>query len=213
MARKLPRLDLQFGREVDKALALAEAAEQIKILSATGSIARKELPKSRLEAIYEIAYLRIFLLWEDLLEQSFLRYLCGFVPPSGAVSLIPPKYKTIGHAEKAVLGKRDFVSWANPNYVIKRSKTYFLKGPHEIVVASNLSRMGAFNAIRNRIAHSSAFARLQFDNATVSLVGHRYGGSSAGRFLRDAAVTSPTPQRWLAFIASELKLLALQVCS
>ena len=87
-----------------------------------------------------------------------------------------------------------------------------MKGPHEVVVASNFARLEAFNAIRNRIAHRSDFARRQFDVATVSLVGHRYPASSAGRFLRDTAASYSVPEPWLRQIAAELKSLALQVC-
>ena len=212
MPRRLPSLELQFAADVDCSVELAEAGERIRANSELGSVGRRELPIARVEAIYEIAYLRMFLLWEDFLEQSFLRYICGFASGVGVANLLNPKFKTIGDAERAVLGARDFVSWANPNHVTKRSENYMVKGPHEVVIASNLARLEAFNSIRNRIAHSSSFARRQFDGAVISLVGHRYAASSAGRFLRDTAVSQPVPERWLSHIGRELKSLALQVC-
>ncbi len=212
MARRLPPLEVQFATEVDHALGLANAVERIRADSLLGSFARKELPMARLEAIYEIAYLRIFLLWEDFLEQSFLRYLCGYASSTSVPNLINPKCKTIADAEKAVLGTRDYVSWATPAHVTRRSQAQIVNGPHQLVIASNLARLEAFVSIRNRVAHSSAFARQQFDAATIALVGRRYPSASAGRFLRDTAVAHPVPERWLQHIAAEPKSLAQQVC-
>jgi hypothetical protein len=212
MARRLPPFELQFATDVDHAMNLPDACERIRSHYSLGPLAKKELSIARVEAVYETAFLRIFLLWEDLLEQSFLRYICGFSSSVGVVALINPRWKTIAHAEAAILGTRDFVSWANPNNVIKRSRDHILKGPHELVLASNLARLEAFASIRNRIAHSSDYARRQFDAATIHLVGRRYPAASPGRFLRDTALVHPVPERWLRHIANELKSLSLQVC-
>jgi len=166
----------------------------------------------RLEALYETAYLRIFLLWEDFLEQSFLRYLCGYHSSIGPVALRGKVFSTISLAEAAVLGGYDFVSWANPHKVAARSSKFITSGLHEAVLNSNISRLEAFNSVRNRIAHPSKYARRQFDSATVMLAGSRFAASSAGKFLRCIAVPAPAPAPWLHHIASELKSLARQIC-
>jgi len=212
MARRIPALELKFASAVDDALQLSEAGERIRALAPPGSLVRRELRTRRLEALYETSFLRIFLLWEDFLEQSFLRYLCGYESSTGPAALRAAKFPKLSDAETAVLGTRDYVSWANPDSVISRSRYYMNGGVHETVLNSDLSRLEAFTAVRNRIAHSSDYARQQFDNATILLVGRRFSASSAGRFLRQTAVSLPIPETWLQHIAAELKSLALQLC-
>jgi hypothetical protein len=212
MARRIPALDRKFASAVDEALQLSEAGERIRALAPPRSLVRRELRTRRLEALYETSFLRIFLLWEDLLEQSFLRYICGYESSAGAAALRAAKFSRLSDAETAILGTRDFVSWANPDSVISRSRQYMNGGVHETVLNSDLSRLKAFSAIRNRIAHSSDFARQQFDNATLLLAGRRFPASSAGRLLRQTAVSLPSPETWLHHIAAELKSLALQLC-
>jgi hypothetical protein len=212
MARRIPALELKFASAVDEALQLSEVAERIRALAPPRSLVRRELRTRRLEALYETSFLRSFLLWEDLLEQSFLRYLCGYESSIGAAPLRTAKFSRLSDAETAVLGTRDYVSWANPDTVISRARHYMNGSVHETVINSDLSRLRAFTAIRNRIAHSSHYARQQFDDATLLLVGRRLPASSAGRFLRDTAIWLPTPETWLHHIVAELKSLALQLC-
>jgi hypothetical protein len=213
MPRRMSRLDVDLTNEVNRAVGLAEAGVHIRAASPTRSIARRELTITRLEALYEVAFLRVFLVWETFLEQSFYRYLCGHVSALGACTLIYPAHATIAAAEAAVLGTNDYVSWANATKVVRRAQRHMTGSFHEIVLLSDLARMGHFTAVRNRIAHTSQFARNEFDVATRALALHRYPGSSAGRFLRDRAVAGPIPKTWIEVIADELKALAHQICA
>jgi hypothetical protein len=212
MPRRMPPLAAKLGVAIDNSLELAEMGERIRALSPLGSVARRELRSSRIEAFYETAYLRVFLLWEDFLEQSFLRYVCGHSATSGVANLRQSIFPSLLAAATAVLGTRDYVSWANPSAVIGRSQRFIASGNHELVLNSNLARLEAFHDVRNRIAHRSEYARKQFDLATVFLTGRRFPGSSAGRFLRQVVAAVPAPESWLRQISTELKLLALQVC-
>jgi hypothetical protein len=213
MPRSMPRLDVGFSKEANRALELAQAGVRIRVGSPSNSVARRELTIARLEALYETSFLRTFLVWETFLEQSFYRYLCGHVSALGGCVLINPAYATITAAETAVLGGNDFVSWANPTKVVKRAKLHMTGSFHELVLLSDLTRLGYFTSIRNRIAHPSDFARNEFDKATRALALRRYPGSSAGRFLRDRAVSAPVPKTWLEVIADELMALAHQICA
>jgi hypothetical protein len=212
MLRPMPPVATRFGLAAEEALALAQVGEQIRALSPLGSIARKELRAGRIEALYETAYLRVFLIWEDFLEQSFFRFLCGYSCSTGAPILRQKALPSLAVAANTVLGTRDYVPWANPNAVIGRSQKFITRGNHELVLNSNLARLEAFNAVRNRIAHRSEYARREFDNATNLLAARRFPGSSAGRFLRHIAVAAPTPESWLHHICEELKSLAVQIC-
>lgn len=213
MPRRMPRLDVDFSAEVSRAVGLAEAGVRIRAASPASSVARRELTIARLEALYEVAFLRVFLVWETFLEQSFYRYLCGYVSGLGACTLINPAYAAIAAAEATVLGTNDFVSWANATKVVRRAQRHMTGSFHELVLLSDLTRLGYFTAVRNRIAHPSQFARNEFDVATRALALHRYPGSSAGRFLRDRAVAGPVPKTWLEVIADELVALARQICA
>jgi hypothetical protein len=212
MARRIPRLDITFATEAQRAVQLAMAGERIRSDPQAGLFARREISLSHLEALYETAYFRIFLKWEDFLDQTFIRYLCGYTPTSGVCNLINSPFATINLAEVDVLGRSNFLNWADPLQVVARSRRYMTAGHHETVLNSNIARIIDFKSVRNRIAHTSEHARLQFDNATRTLAGKRYPGSSPGRFLRDLGVVSPVPLTWLEVISEELQNLATQIC-
>jgi len=213
MARTMPRLDTQFGALARSAVDLALAGENIRSAAPAGSLFKRELSLPRLEALYETAYLRVFLAWEEFLEQTFLRYICGYASALGSCTLTRPAFRNIADANVDVLGPRDFVSWADPRAVIRRSQAYTTLGFHETVLNSDLSRLILFKSVRNRIAHSSEHARDEFDAATRTLTSKRYLASSAGRFLRDRATTMPFPKTWLESVTDELVSLSVQVCS
>lgn len=212
MPRRMPPLARTLELSIAQAVDLAEAGERIRALSPLGSVVRRELRIGRIEALYETAYLRVFLLWEDFLEQSFFRYLCGYSCSTGALNLRQRVLPSLMVAASTVLGTKDYVPWANPNAVIDRSKKFIIGGHHELVISSNLARLEAFTAVRNRVAHRSEYARNSFDGATTLLAARRFPASSAGRFLRSVAVSVPTPERWLHHICGELKSLAFQIC-
>jgi len=209
----MPALEQVFATQVVAAVDLALAGERIRASVAIGSITRTELTIVRLEALYESAFLRAFLAWEEFLEETFLRYLCGYHSKLGPCSLLGIPHKNIAGANAAVLGGNSFVSWADPDKVVKRSKRFMNAGFHETVLNSDLSRLILFKDIRNRIAHSSEYARMQFDTATRALALKRYPGSSPGRFLRDRGQTLPIPKSWLELITDELKALSKQICT
>ena len=211
MPRAMPPLADQFAQQVDKALSIAEIGERIRISSPRGSVAWKELHPARLEVLYEIAYLRIFILWESFLEESFLWYLCGYSTVVGLANLINPPHKTLAAARTAMLGGRDYVSWSQPTRVERLCRSFISNGLHELVVRSNRARLEWFALIRNRVAHGSPHSKIQFDTSTMGLVGRRYPGASAGRFLRDWVLGVLPIERWLQNIATELKNLTAQI--
>jgi hypothetical protein len=211
MPRHIPDLAHRFEQRVNRTLSLAEAGETIFATSPRNSIAKRKLRLSHLEALYEMTYLRIFLEWETFLEESFIRYLCGYHSSQGPPPLLQPPARTLADARHLVLGGRDYVSWASVSATETRCKKFFKYGLHERVLLSNRARLEWFSYVRHRIAHSSDYARMMFDRATMSLVGHRYRGSSPGRFLRDWDNTCTPRERQLHAIGDEMKNLAKQI--
>lgn len=211
MARPMPALSTWFKDRVDEALSLA-AAGDLAATSTIGSAMRSAWHVSRVELLYELAYLRMFTEWELYLEQTFLRYLCGYVSPVAAVRPATGAfYTTLPQAQTAVLSGRAYILWHDPDRIADRSKRFLTGCPHETVIASNRARLISLASIRHRIAHAQEDARRKFDLATMNLAGRRYRGARPGRFLRDWDTSASPSIRWLASLGAELSNMAIQI--
>lgn len=214
MPRPLPALSGQFLAEVSKALDFTRRLEAAQVaLGGKGALAG-EIGLTGVELGYELAYLRVFLSWEDFLESTFYRLMCGY-SRAGIQENKAPGFtysQSLSEAESLVLGNRDYVLWHNPAAVIGRADRFFIDSPFRLVVASAQARIEYFASVRHRIAHAQEHAQTVFDQTTVSLAGRRYKGSRPGRFLRDWVPTAAPPARWLVSICDELSGLAQQIC-
>jgi hypothetical protein len=217
MPRPMPKLDHVFADQADASRAIARAGEITRASSLPGSPPYVQWPISRIEAVYELAFLRIFIAWEMFLEASFYRRLCGYVVQlptiagAPAESLLAAPYPTIKKAESAVLGNQFYIAWYNVDTVLKRCQSHVANGRHESVFASNYADLKSLGYIRHRIAHGTDDAKKKFDSATNHLTGSTYPGSRPGRFLR-AKQPNVTPKRsWLDGIADQLIHLAGQI--
>lgn len=198
MPRQMPRFDSALATVSQEALEIVNA----------GELSRGSHPSEwrthRLEALYELAYLRIFGAWELHLEGIFLRSLCGYVSRAGQETLRPGlmHYRTLATAETAMLGGRAYQLWHNPTAVIGRCQGFIRSGPgypaaQETTISSNLANLENLAAIRHRIAHTQRDARLRFDAACVTIAGRTYRGSRPGKLLRDWDTSVVPPQRWI----------------
>jgi hypothetical protein len=213
MPRQMPPLASKFADRAKAASGIAEAGEVIRSGARRGSTIYRELRLSRLEALHEMAYLRIFVAWEVFLEATFLRTQCGYESPLYSPVFVVGRSRepTLSAAQIALYGSQQYLLWHNPNSTVARARLWFDRCPLEHVILSNLSRLEGFAAVRHVIAHGSADARQKFDAAAIGLAGRRYPGSSAGRFLRDWDHTAVPRRRWLNSIADELSGLAGQI--
>ncbi len=207
----MPPLATAFQVEINRALALAGAGETLHT-ALVGTSFSGHLSVFRLQLIYEMAYLHVFVNWENLLEEAFIRYLSGYRCSSGRLSLVSGRYTPdLSSARKLLFGTRHFLLWHDAGRVIGRSQRHFRAGLHEVVLTSNLARMDYFSNVRHYIAHKHADARAGFDAACMNLAGRRYRGSRPGAFLRDVTVVRATNVRWLTVISDELASLAHQI--
>lgn len=214
MARAMPSLARRFASDVDRSVGIARAGELAWTHSKPGSVTRHELRGSRLDGLYEMAYLRLFVSWEIFLEEAFLRMMCGWSSPVYTPTLVAPHtpFTTLAAARNALFEGRDFLLWHNPQAVNNRCSKWFTNGIHAQVIASNEARLEWFAAIRHRIAHGSEQVKKEMNTASTGLAGRRYPGASAGRFLRDWRKAEPLQQeRWLKTIADELTGMARQM--
>jgi hypothetical protein len=212
MSRQMPPYAASLHQKISEAVALAKAGDLVIATMALDTPLRQEWSIKRIEFLYELSYLRMFVEWERFLEETFLRYLCGYVSTHGACQPATGQhFNKLGVAEAAVLGGRPYALWHNPNTVITRSRNFFVNGFHEVVIASNVARLDHFAAIRHRVVHDQYDAKQSFDLATMNLVGRRYRASRPGRFLRDWDQSGVPTRRWLDTIGTEIAQLARQI--
>lgn len=209
----MPPLAATFRSLVGSAVGLAEAGEQIRTASATNSLPYRELTVHRLEALHEMAFLRIFVSWEEFLEATFLRMMCGYrtLTYTPIYATGRAQQRTLVRAEAALFGSRDYLLWHNPAQVRDRARAWFVGGPHELVIGSSFSRLEWFASLRHRIAHGSRDARRKADAASIGLSGRRFPAASAGRFLRSWNTAASPPERWLHTLGGELASLSRQI--
>lgn len=213
MPRRLPRLDRRFKTEIISSLSLVNRLEVAMAGVNRGNPDRIRL--TDIELAYELAYLRIFIAWEILLEESLLRFMCGYTHSNGREPLIPgTQYQSSRlNAEKTLLSGKSYLLWHNPSHVIGRASRVFQNSRYEQILASTQQRLTYLAAVRHRIAHQQKDAIQKFDLASMRLAGKRYRGSRPGRFLREWRLGANPPSRWLGELAAELESLSRQICS
>lgn len=212
MPRRLPLYNNVLAQHIGASLALVLRLENARVISSRQY--GQSVRISDVELAYELAFLRVFLAWEVVLEEALVRLICGYHHSGGQEPLKPTKqyFRTTSDAERALLQGRRYQLWHNPSDVMKRAALYLNNSRYEIVLASAQQRLGYFAAVRHRIAHSQKDAKQQFNQATMTLSGRRYPGARPGKFLRDWNSGAQTPERWLWTTCRELDGLATQIC-
>lgn len=211
MARAMPPLDALLTSRVADAVNLARAGETVRTAAGVHSPAWREFHVARLATLYEVAFLKLFIEWEGLLEATFYRYACGYRARNSSYRSGTVLAPTIPSAESLVLAGRSYLLWHDPLAVIRRSQRFFSLAPHETVIGAATTQLTHIANIRHRIAHGQSDARAKFDNSTMQLVGRRYRGSHPGTFLRDFDFSVAPPVRWLETLGNQLSALGTQL--
>jgi hypothetical protein len=205
----MPRFDQQFLSDAQGAFGIVTAGEMSRVNAAT----RKQWTPSRLESLYELAFLRVFLSWELCLEGLLFRSLCGYA--SSAVGQETPMAgtfePTIATASSTVHGGQRYLAWHNPNSVLQRCRHHIRSGQQEAVIASHETRLKHFASIRHRIAHGQDDAKQKFNQTTLLIAGRTFSASSPGRFLRHVVPHISPKTTYLATILTELHGLMSQM--
>lgn len=107
--------------------------------------------------IIESAFLKMFMLWEEFLEKSFLCYI-----NSDTSMLTPPPIVYVSpmdedHAGRMLIGTQKYVDWANHEIVKRLACLYMENGaPFQSALDSISTELSDLKNIRNRAAHSSS---------------------------------------------------------
>src|ERR1700744_1080960 len=148
MPRRMPRFDRKLNAVAKAAMAITRAGELSRICSDKKT--RAQWSPSKIEGLYELAFLRVFAAWEICLEGIFYRSVCGWTfasrqetPASGSyfssLTLAETEVPKQCHGKNAT-----YLLWYNPGEIIKRCNKYIdPKGPtvQAKVLASNQSRL------------------------------------------------------------------------
>lgn len=162
----------------------------------------------QVEIITELAFLRIFIAWENFLEESFVRYSIGAESPSRykPTRLLVPR--NIGHALNLITQGREYAKWNSANEVISRVEVYFRDGePYRNVFRGATADLNDMNTIRNRIAHKSASTKEKFNNFVRRKLGHGRRGMTPGRFLL-TSMNSGSQDKYLDYYVDIIKTTA-----
>lgn len=191
----MPRLGVQhclrdFEESIDNALDLLTLADSLRIRLLDGRIIR--IGSRRRELYASIALLRIHLAWEDFIENVFIRYMCGAQTASGySPVLLGAPYPNSRAALSNLLGGSSYLTWS-PNNIVTRANVYFDRGdPFVAMVNSARNSLIQINTVRNRFAHRSQFAIVEFETVIRNAIGYMPRGINPGRFLLMADPNNP----------------------
>jgi len=157
--------------------------------------AKALITPARREQLVQLAFLRAFLAWEGFLEESFVLYLAGQMPPKGrrpSRYAFPPNLKVAKEWLKPE--GRPFAEWTNPDIVSDRAQRFFRGGrPYTPVLSSNRSALNEANTLRNAIAHQSEYSQSKFETLVRDKLGAYPKGLTVGGFLCTLVLHSSPP--------------------
>jgi hypothetical protein len=170
-----------FITELGAAVSLSVDSRNFKIDGAEGP---KWIGRERAELISGLASIRMHLAWEEFLEETFVRYLCG-VPPTGGPGpvLLQPTCSSLTAGRALLMGGKDFLSWQR-KMTRRRACRYFDSGynftPALIAAADSIDTLVA---VRNAAAHRSSSATRIFHQRVRARFGYLPADITPGGFL------------------------------
>jgi hypothetical protein len=123
--------------------------------------------------IVEMAFIRMFLAWEDFLEESFIRYMRGARRSKGQQARPLTTVTSLDQARRVVAGeRRRYADWYDPATILERARLHLKDGePYASAIGPAMTHLDRMRIIRNRIAHRSQWALQQFTQLLRDLYG------------------------------------------
>lgn len=211
MPREMPQYASLFEAEVKKYLKAIDELEDLRFHINTGYL--HNLSIYRLEQYYELAFLRIFLEWEEFVSECCYRYASGYSFHGQISTPVNTFAQNPSSAEQTILNGNSYLLWHNPDQICNRVKRFARNSNFENVIMSYKTKLDQYSIIRHRIAHNQTDAINKFNATTIMLTGKTYKSSSAGRYLRDYFSVIPLPVRWITEISTDFIGLAYQLAN
>ncbi|MBW2741527.1 MAG: hypothetical protein JRE64_22400 [Deltaproteobacteria bacterium] len=116
------------------------------------------------EFIVTSAFLKMFICWEEFLENLFINYLIGEPSIDGTQVNTFVSPQSPEHAHKILIGTQKYVDWANHEIVRRLANIFFENGePLATNIASISSELSDLKTIRNAAAHVSSTTQRKLD--------------------------------------------------
>lgn len=156
---KIYPLQVTFDKEVHYCLRLADDATKFRE-SRSGTY--RPIRKLTAYSIVELSFLKFYISWENFLEQTFVRYMCGGANSSGYSPVRYVQPRTIKHAFNMIRQERRYIDWTASDVVINRALLYFRDGEPYASAIGSLPELEEMRKVRNRIAHRSEYSERAF---------------------------------------------------
>jgi hypothetical protein len=126
-----------------------------------------------------LAFLSAVAAWEEFVEESFLRYMCGAAAENGCSPILTlGPCRNRAHALAVLtapfgvsVGSRN-LQWHDFKWVQHVAKVFFRRGePYSLVQPRLIELLNDAVVIRNRVAHNSAKARKAFKRIANRMLG------------------------------------------
>ncbi len=198
----------EFRSLVDDSLLLANDATHFQEVR-SGRF--RTIQQPRIWKIHEMAFLGMFLAWEDFLEASFIRFMCGAITRNRYKPRLYVAPTNMDHALKFFVVKpREYVEWASSQQVIERAEMVFRDGePYKSAIRPSITDLDHMKQIRNAIAHRSGTAWDKFESTARRLLGSRPRGLTPGMFLTKTHTASGRP--YIEYYGDVLSVVASRI--
>jgi hypothetical protein len=205
--RKLRHVVTDCRKAIQESLTFAAEAHTWSLPGSAPHISRKKR-----DWITELAFLRAFLAMESFLEESFILYSLGQLPPRGK----PPRRHTFPPSRSAaddwvIPEGRRYASWAAHD-IRNRAKRFFRGGrPFETALSASQTALEEARTIRNAIAHESSSTHQKFEGLVRQKLGTLPPGLTPGGFLGSTVPSSHPPESFLEFYVTRMQLVVAQI--
>lgn len=151
-----------------------------------GFFGRNEIPKSELEAIYELAFLKVFVSFENQLVELMKTNLMMATDSQGKVrSNFPVSNRS--QAGKLLLGAQRYFQLLPVEQMERIAKVYLKSGgPFVLLSPGQKSGIARAYAIRNHIAHRSLDSKATYQKRVLGSVTLPRKTSIPGYYLRNS---------------------------
>jgi len=188
--RRIEPILIVFNEKITESLALANSA--VTLREPRGNMYRPIL-KSKIYLIVELSFLQLFTSWEQFLEETFVRYMCGCITQNGYSPKRFVNPRTLKHALEIISQGRQYVDWTKPEDVIDRAELFFDKGePFANTLRTASNQLEEMKTLRNRIAHRSRHSEKRFQTVVLQKMGYNPHNMVPGKFLLQRIPSSNT---------------------
>lgn len=160
-----------------------------------------QLSQNELYEIVELSFIRIFIAWEQFLEDMFTRHLIS-QKKSKIKSYVSAK--SLKHAYEIVKENKPYPDWTNKDVVLRKANLFFKEGePYMTALNSISSYLEEIKTIRNSIVHMSTNSQENFKSLVRIKMASSPRGISAGKFL--LSIKNPPAETYIEYYANILK--------